>query len=340
MVDDLAKLTLGQSSISSKESPGFNHFVDWGDDKYWYWRGFKCHWRVIGEVEAKPMVLLHGFGASSAHWRSNAKHFAESGYRVFALDLIGFGKSDQPGLSDSLRGLDNDFWAKQVCAFLVEIVQTDIHGAAVLIGNSLGSLVGLTTLVYKPSSVSALVAAPLPDPAFLSEKSSSNSKLLAWFKEKIVRTLFSILPIEIFLPIITRTFLIKKALQAAYKKRIKSDKELLRIVTRPAQRPTAAKSLRAMCIGMSLRPCSITGPALFELLEKRLNVKPILLVWGSEDMFVPLKVGRSIKKKHPMVSFCVIDSVGHCPHDESPLKFNQTVMSWLNRNLPTQEIYQ
>ena len=38
-------------------------------------------------------MLLHGFGASSDHWRNNAYFLEKAGFRVYSLDLIGFGES-------------------------------------------------------------------------------------------------------------------------------------------------------------------------------------------------------------------------------------------------------
>ena len=108
------------------------------------------------------MLLLHGFGANSEHWRACAPALAEQGYRVYALDLIGFGRSSQPGLHSGLT-LDNRLWGRQVGAFIREV----IGQPAVLIGNSLGGLTALTAAVLEPSTVLAVVAAPLPDPALI-----------------------------------------------------------------------------------------------------------------------------------------------------------------------------
>ena len=96
------------------------------------------------------LVLLHGFGASSGHWRANYD-IAAAGYHVYAMDLLGFGQSDQPG-----GRLDNRLWSRQLQCFLEQIVGKP----AVVVGNSLGSLVGLTTAVFRPELVLAVAAAP------------------------------------------------------------------------------------------------------------------------------------------------------------------------------------
>ena len=41
-----------------------------GDEtSYWNWNGFKIFWSVKGKENSHPMILIHGFGASSKHWR-------------------------------------------------------------------------------------------------------------------------------------------------------------------------------------------------------------------------------------------------------------------------------
>ena len=136
--------------------------ADWGDHALWEWRGQSCHWRRLGPPEGPALVLLHGFGAASGHWRRNAGTLAAAGWCVYGLDLIGFGASSQPGL-DRHQALDNRLWSRQVQAFLAEVVQAP----AVLVGHSLGGLVALTCSIYAPQWVRAVVAAPLPDPSLL-----------------------------------------------------------------------------------------------------------------------------------------------------------------------------
>lgn len=61
------------------------------------------------ELHQPAIVLVHGFGASVYHWRYNIPALVEAGYRVLALDLLGFGLSDKPLIEYSAQ-----VWRDQV----------------------------------------------------------------------------------------------------------------------------------------------------------------------------------------------------------------------------------
>ena len=79
---------------------------------------------------------------------------------------------------------------------------------------------------------------------------------------------------------------------------------------------------------MALRSQATTAPALLHALQR-----PLLLIWGREDRFVPLRIGETIGQQHPAVELAVLDECGHCPHDEVPELFINVLMPWLDRNL-------
>ena len=81
-----------------KKTPGQarKEGAQWGECKKAQWNGFSYEWRVLGNKNNKTIVLVHGFGASSSHWRKIAPLLAYEGFKVYALDLIGFGNSEQP----------------------------------------------------------------------------------------------------------------------------------------------------------------------------------------------------------------------------------------------------
>ena len=302
--------------------------ADWGEASTWQWLDLKCHWRVLGKPSAQPIVLIHGFGASSSHWRHNAGVLAAAGYRVFSLDLIGFGRSDQPGLNRHFS-LDNRLWSRQLAAFLEEVVQQP----AVLVGNSLGGLTVLTTAALRPELVKAAIAAPLPDPTLLRPLPKQQSRWLKRLRRIAVTAICRLLPLELIVPLIARTPLLRAGLQGAYQRSIRSDRELQALIAQPALRVTAARSLRAMSVGMALRPRNATAPELLQQLKTMRNAPPVLLLWGRQDRFVPLMIGELVQSQHPWVELKVIENAGHCPHDETPERFHLELLHWLDRNL-------
>ena len=271
-------------------------------------------------------MLLHGFGASSSHWRHNAGPLANAGYRVYGLDLIGFGRSDQPGLQRRIA-LDNRLWGRQLAAFLEQVVQSP----AVLVGNSLGGLTALTTAVLAPRLVAAVAAAPLPDPALIKPIALRQKRRTRQLRRATVTLLCRLLPLELVVPLISRTPLLKAGLQGAYRRPIGMDQELLRLIAQPARRITAARALRAMSVGMALRPRGATAPALLQRLRQSPQPPPMLLLWGRDDRFVPLLLGERVQSEHPWIELNVVENSGHCPHDEAPGPVNNALQRLLQK---------
>ena len=320
-----------QQNILNKEPlMGSPH---WGESKYWSYKDLRVHFRVTGEESNPPIVLIHGFGASSDHWRNNAEIFASEGFRVFGIDLIGFGKSEQ-NLQSKIKHLENQFWANQLASFLDEIVDIQKNGKVILIGNSLGALTAITTLSNRPELIKTIIAAPLPEPVFVNPIKFSFPNWLLKVKSFLIKIVFNLFPLKALVNLISRTKLITFALQSAYFRSISNDTPLKRIVTVPAQRVNASKALRAMCIGMSNRPNSAKGPSIIEKIQNLPNRPPILLIWGKQDKLIPIFLAKKLIKLHPWLKLTVVNEAGHCPHDELPKHFNQIVMKWL-KNLKT-----
>jgi pimeloyl-ACP methyl ester carboxylesterase len=307
---------------ASHSSQAHRGDVDWGSHHQWQWRGQQCHWRELGEVHHPPLVLIHGFATGCGHWRRNAEALAAAGWRVYGLDLVGFGASSQPG---HLR-LDNRLWARQVHAFLQDVVQQP----AVLVGHSLGGLVALTCSVFFPEEVRAVIATPLPDPTLLmaspqeAERAGRRPPWRRKSKKRLVELLCRILPLELLVPLLARSPVLEWAIQTAYRAPVQQDEPLHRIIGAPARRRGAVQSLRAMSVAMALRPIKATAPNLLRRLQH-----PMLLIWGEQDLLVPLQVGWQCQRFRKDLAVTVIPESGHCPHDERPEVFNAVVIAWL-----------
>ncbi len=250
-----------------------------GDESYyWNWNGFKIFWSVKGKENINPMILLHGFGASSKHWRNNSYYFAQKGYSVYSIDLIGFGNSAQPGIRD-IGKLDNGVWCDQVSDFIKQVIRPKTSKKIILIGNSLGSLVALTCAVYLKNEILSVIASPLPDPPVIIERESKINLIFEKFRSKIIKIFFRIFPLEIVLFFVNKLGIIKFGLNSAYFKKDKIDKELINIVRKPVLRKTSARALRAMCIGMATRGNKLKASYLLEQLSLSKKV-PFFIVMG------------------------------------------------------------
>ena len=201
----------------------------WGDQHIWRWSEYNCHWRILGKNNKNPLLFIHGFGASSAHWRNNAHFFAQNGFKVYSLDLVGFGKSDQPG-PKKIKKLDNFFWSLQVADFLKEIINTNDNGRALIIGNSLGGLVGITVAAFNPELIHSVIAAPLADPELIQSNTRISPRWFRLAKNTLITIFFRFLPLKLIISLIAKTNLIIFALQSAYNHSIKLDSDLKKIV--------------------------------------------------------------------------------------------------------------
>ena len=306
---------------------------DWGQSKNWLYKDLRVHFRVTGEESNTPIVLIHGFGASCDHWRKNAEFLASAGFRIYGIDLIGFGRSEQ-NIKGEINYLDNQIWADQLASFLNEIVEVKRNGKVILIGNSLGALTAITTLSNKPELIEAIIAAPLPEPITINPIKILFPTWLQKVKSFLIKLFFNLLPLKALVNLISRTKIITLALQSAYFRSISHDILLKRIVSVPAKRANASKALRSMCIGMSNRKRSGKGPSIIEKIKNLPNRPPILLIWGKQDKLIPVNLAKQLIKLHPWLKLTVIDGAGHCLHDESPKIFNEIVLKWL-KNLKT-----
>lgn len=85
---------------------------------------------VVGD-KGPTVLLVHGFGAFLEHYRDNIYAIANSGNRVWAITLLGFGKSEKP-----ITGYTELMWAELLRDFIVEVVGEPVH----LVGNSIGGM--------------------------------------------------------------------------------------------------------------------------------------------------------------------------------------------------------
>jgi pimeloyl-ACP methyl ester carboxylesterase len=109
--------------------------------------GIRMHYAEQGQARGEPIILLHGYSDS---WFSFSRVLTPLARetRVYALDLRGHGKSDQPLGGYGMRDL-----AADVVAFM----DARNIARATVIGHSMGGFVAQQVAVVAPKRVSHLV---------------------------------------------------------------------------------------------------------------------------------------------------------------------------------------
>jgi pimeloyl-ACP methyl ester carboxylesterase len=154
----LAGVTLGTLAIVNKMTEAMAGELDTvlsGEERQYPWKYGNVFYQVQGAEKSKPLVLLHSLspGASSYEWRKNIDALAEP-FRVYALDLLGFGLSDHPALD-----YDGTLYADMIGDFLQEVVGQP----AILVGHGLSCAYAVAVAYRYPTLCERLIlVAPPP----------------------------------------------------------------------------------------------------------------------------------------------------------------------------------
>ncbi|MEL6909940.1 MAG: alpha/beta fold hydrolase [Cyanobacteria bacterium J06648_1] len=287
-----------------------------GNQRDWVWRGWQTRYSYLRarkrlDSDLPPLILIHGFGASIEHWRNNIPAIAQD-RTVYALDLLGFGAS---------RKADTDYsaalWTEQVHDFW----QTFIGVRAILVGNSIGSLVCLNATATYPEMVEGLVMLSLPD---VSVREDMLPPLISPVVTAIENLFASPLLIKNLLKFVRRPKIIRKWAGVAYPNQAAVTDELVEILSSPAYDQGSGQTLYRLA--RSVRKASF-AESVRDLLPQ--ITVPMLLVWGLKDKMIPPQQAQAIAALNPLIKLIELEDIGHCPHDENPAQFNSLLLDWL-----------
>lgn len=110
--------------------------------------------RYLEQGQGKPVVLVHGGGAGAdswGNWRISIPLLAAQGFRVLAVDMVGFGDTAKPD-PDGFE-YSQDARTRHLVGFLEALDLSD----AVLVGNSMGGLTSMGATLAVPDRVDKLV---------------------------------------------------------------------------------------------------------------------------------------------------------------------------------------
>ena len=293
--------------------------------QYWQWRGHNIYYVHAGEKHPQrpPLLLVHGFGASTDHWRKNITGLCQD-FEVFAIDLLGFGRSAKPKLQ-----YGGDLWRDQLSDFISEV----IGQKTVLAGNSLGGYACLCVAAQCPDAAAGLVLLNSAGPFSQNSSTSEPEALQAQIQppkqpsplQKLlgdsVKWIFQ-QPFSQFLlfQYVKQRWVIRRTLEKVYLDKSTITDQLITEIARPADDPGA--------LDVFVSVFSTPQGEKVDVLLKQLTCS-VLLLWGEADPWMNARErSQKFRQYYPELTEHFLRA-GHCPHDEVPEQVNPLFRDWV-----------
>jgi pimeloyl-ACP methyl ester carboxylesterase len=264
----------------------------------------ECRYAEFGDDANPPLVFIHGYGAMWQHWNRNIPIF-EKDYKVYALDLLGFGESEKPNTQYGL-----DLWAKEIWAFMRFKKLEKVR----LVGHSMGGAASLWFANEHPECLQALI---------LVDSSGIFPDEVSTFERALYRAVGSPLIGEAMFMLFANEFGARQSLMPTYLDSSQVTNELVMQFAKPLRSEGAIHAYLApsrnperFLFEQFPRPCRYNGSA--------------LLVWGEKDLaFPPEKVVPKFREIVPQAEVAILPNTRHCPQHEVADTFNHTVSVFL-----------
>ncbi|QBD81043.1 alpha/beta fold hydrolase [Ktedonosporobacter rubrisoli] len=273
-----------------------------GEERRYPWKDGDMFYEVKGSREAKPLLLIHSFGpgASSYEWRKNIDALAEQ-FRVYAIDLLGFGLSDRPSIdytTETYTDLINDF-IKEVIGKPTIVVA---HGltCAYVIANAYRrpQLFERLVLVSPPPT---MLQESYPGPVDSAWKFVLRLPVIGEFAYNLLNSRQSI-----------RNYYDQ---QGYHNPGLISD-DLVEYVFTSAHQENSRYPIASF----------LSNNLALDVHEPLARLQmPILALWGREGMLTPSEASAAFKRVNPRVEVRIIDKGSFHVQEEQAANFNSAV---------------
>ena len=273
-----------------------------GEERRYPWKYGDIFYQVKGSRDAKPLLLIHGFGpgASSFEWRKNVDALSEH-FRVYTLDLLGFGLSDRPGI---------DYTAETFVDLISDFLKEVIGKPTVVVAHGLTCAYVIADAYRRPQLFERLVlVAPPPD--ILEESFQSPLSTAVKF---VMRT-------PLIGQFIYNTLTSRRAIRSYYDLEGFQNpglitEELVEYIYSNAHQANNRYPAASM----------LSDSLLMDVREPlaRLQV-PVVAIWGREDVFTPPETSNVFKQVNKNIDTRILDKARQHLQDEQAEKFNALV---------------
>jgi len=260
--------------------------------------GATIHFQEFGDASNPTLILLHGYTASTYIWHTVAPLFAEKGFHVVAVDLLGFGYSEKPA--------SFDYAISSQARVIVRFMNRLGIGRATMVGSSYGGAVAATIALDYAERAEKLVLVDA-----VSNDDVKNNLLLKLAAIPVIGEVFSpfLLDSKLFL---------KKRMQRtiAPENHHLITRERVESVWQPLHAADAHRSVLATARSWDAN--RIEADAQF------IN-QPTLIVWGENDTVIPISNGEKLHESILNSRFVVFKNCGHVPQEEASENFAEVV---------------
>lgn len=253
--------------------------------------GLRIHFQDFGPERGLPILLIHGYTASSFVWHNVAPMLAEHGFRAIAVDLVGFGYSEKPS------------WFAYTINAQADMVSRLLNhlgiGRAIVAGSSYGGAVASTLALDHSEQVEKLV---LID-AVINDEALDHPIL----KVAAVRGVG-----EMVAPFVVDS-------RALLRHRMKGTlhpsshhlitKERIATVRRPLVNADGHHSVLATSRNWNATRIER---------DAHLIDQPTLIIWGDNDNVIKIHNGHTLHREILNSRFVILKNTGHVPAEEKP----------------------
>ena len=241
------------------------------------------------------LVFLHGFAASHTTWSDIVHFFPADRFRIFLLDMKGFGLSAKP--RDGAYSIEEQ--AVMVRAFIRELGFPSV----IFIGHSLGGGVALRACMQMQSESDPITVEKL----VLIDSAAYPQRLPKFFRRLKIPVLG-----PLFFRLIPARLMVRRAMGMVFYDASAITPERFERYLRYFRGKGLAYTLRATIRCIDPEVYANIGEQ-----YRRISV-PALIIWGEEDRIVKLKHGLHLHEDLTNSRLEVIEKCGHNPHEERP----------------------
>ena len=259
--------------------------------------GVRVHYQEAGEKSNPVLVLIHGFASSTLVWSKVFLNLAEAGFRVIAVDLLGYGYSGKPR--------NGEYTISGQASLLMRLLERLGVKRATLVGSSYGGAVAATCALDHPQHVERLV---------LVGTVNNNQPL----RYHLMRLFGSPLLGDVVSPLLIGS-------RRLLRKRMKRVYDRHEWVLDERRVDARHFPLRASGTQRAMIRTVRSWDAERISRDAHLIQQPTLLLWGDNDIEIPLADGERLHEEIAGSRLVVFLNCGHLPHEEYPEAFTKVV---------------